>query len=101
MLTANRPSDRGHGKPMRVGQPVPRPGDVQPGTPAHVLAPGAKALVSMRWANWCGFRLSGLPTFRLFFGDGLTLPAPGLGVPPCAGPGAPGFLDVSRPLRYP
>ena len=87
------------GKPMQVPQPVPRPGEVQSGTPVQVLAPGAKALISMRWGNWCGSRPSGLPTFRLLFGHGLTLSAPGLGVPPCGDPGAPGFLDVSRPLR--
>jgi hypothetical protein len=87
------------GKPMQVPQPVPRPGEVQSGTPARVLAPGAKAVISMRWGNWCGRPVSGLPTFRLLFGHGLTLSAPGLYVPPCAGPGAPGFLDVSRPLK--
>jgi hypothetical protein len=57
---------------MQVRQPVPRAGEVQPGTLAHVLAPGAKALIFMRWGN--------------------------LGLPSCIGPGAPGFLDVSRPL---
>jgi len=86
------------GKPMQVRQPVPTSGEVQSGTLARVLAPGAKALVSMRWGNWCGRRLSGLPTFLLLFGHQLTLSAPGLGVPRCIGPGAPGFLDVSRPL---
>ncbi|HEY2355107.1 MAG TPA: DUF4232 domain-containing protein [Gaiellaceae bacterium] len=86
------------GKPMQVRQPVPRPGEVDSGTPAHVLARGAKALISMRWGNWCGRRASGLPTFRLLFGHGVTLSAPGLGVPLCIGPGMPGFLDVSRPL---
>jgi hypothetical protein len=86
------------GKPMDVRQPVPRPGEVQSGTPAHILAPGASALVSMRWANWCGRRASGLPTFQLLFGHHLTLSAAGLGVPRCIGPGMPGFLDVSRPL---
>ncbi|MFL5941738.1 MAG: hypothetical protein ACJ75L_00560 [Gaiellaceae bacterium] len=85
-------------KSMRVPQPVPRPGEVQSGTPAHVLAPRAKALVSMRWGNWCGRRASGLPTFRLLFGRQLALSAPGLAVPRCIGPGEPGFLDVSRPL---
>jgi Domain of unknown function (DUF4232) len=86
------------GKPMQVRQPVPKPGEVQSGTPAHVLAPGAKALISMRWGDWCGRRASGLPTFRVIFGHELTLSAPGLGVPLCIGPGMPGFLDVSRPL---
>ena len=86
------------GKPMHVRQPVPRPGEVQSGTPAHVLTPGAKALISMRWGNWCGRRASGLPTFRVILGPELTLSAPGLGVPSCIGPGMPGFLDVSRPL---
>ena len=86
------------GRPMQVRQPAPSRGEVQSGNPAHVLAPGAKALVSMRWGNWCGRRPSGLPTFRLLFGHGLTLKAPGLGVPRCIGRGAPGFLDVSRPL---
>jgi hypothetical protein len=87
-----------NGRPMRVRQPIPRPGEVQSGTPAHVLAPGAKVLVSMRFANWCGFQARGLPTFRLVFGQGLTLSAPGLGVPRCNAPGAPGLLDVSHPL---
>jgi Domain of unknown function (DUF4232) len=86
------------GRPLQVPQPVPAPGEVQSGTPVHVLAPGAKALISMRWGNWCGRRASGLPTFRLLFGHRLTLSAPGLGVPRCIGPGEPGFLDVSRPL---
>jgi hypothetical protein len=86
------------GKPMQVPQPVPRPGEVQSGTPARVLAPGAKALISMRWGNWCGRRASGLPTFRLLFGHQLALSAPGLGVPRCIGRSEPGFLDVSRPL---
>jgi hypothetical protein len=87
------------GKPMQVRQPVPKPGEVQSGTPAHVLAPGAKALISMRWANWCGFHAPGLPTFRLVFGRALTLSAPGLGVPRCnIGPGSAGLLDVSAPL---
>lgn len=88
------------GKPIRVRQPVPRPGEVQSGTAAHVLAPGAKAVVSMRWANWCGRRASGLPTFQLLLGHQLRLSGPGLGVPPCIGPGVPGFLDVSRALVY-
>jgi hypothetical protein len=87
-----------NGRLMRVRQPIPRPGDVQSGTPAHVLAPGAKALVSMRFASWCGFQARGLPAFRFVFGQGLTLSAPGLGVPRCNAPGAPGLLDVSRPL---
>jgi hypothetical protein len=86
------------GKPMHVPQPVPAPGEVQSGTPAHVLAPGAKSLISMRWGNWCGRRVSGLPTFRLLFGHQLALSAPGLGVPRCIDPGEPGFLDVSGPL---
>jgi hypothetical protein len=99
-LPARRPAVRitWQGKPMPVRQPVPRPGEVQSGKPAHVLAPGTKALISMRWGNWCGRRVSGLPTFRLAFGQQLTLSAPGLGVPPCIDAGAPGFLDVSRPL---
>jgi Domain of unknown function (DUF4232) len=86
------------GRPMRVREPVPRSGEVQSGTPARVLAPGSKALVSMRWGNWCGRRMPGLPTMTLLFGNGLTVSAPGLGVPRCIGPGSPGFLDVSRPL---
>jgi hypothetical protein len=87
------------GTPMHVREPVPKPGEVQSGRPAHVLAPAARALVSMRWGNWCGARMSGLPTFTLLFGHHLTLSAPdGLGVPPCIGPGMPGFLDVSQPL---
>jgi uncharacterized protein DUF4232 len=90
-----------HGSPMRVPQPAPKPGEVQSGRPAHVLVPGAKALISMRWGNWCGRRLSGLPTFKLLFGHTLTLSAPdNLGVPRCIGPGFPGFLDVSRPLVW-
>lgn len=99
-LPARRPVVRitWRGKPMQVRQPVPRPGEVQSGTPAHVLAPRAKALISMRWGSWCGHRASGLPTFRLLFGHHLMLSGLGLGVPPCAGPGVPGFLDVSRPL---
>src|SRR5439155_5769094 len=74
-LPARRPAVRitWQGKPMPVRQPVPRPGQVQSGTPAHVLAPGAKALISMRWGNWCGRRVAGLPTFRLAFGQQLTL----------------------------
>jgi hypothetical protein len=87
------------GKPMHVRQPVPKPGEVQSGRNAHVLTPGARALVSMRWGNWCGARMSGLPTFRLLFGHHLTLSAPdGLGVPPCIGLGMLGFLEVSQPL---
>jgi len=86
------------GRPMHVAEPVPRPGEVQTGRPAHVLAPGAKALVSMRMANWCGFQAPGLPTFRLVFGHGLALSAPGLGAPICSAPGSPAFLDVSAPL---
>lgn len=99
-LPARRPIVRitWHGKPLQVRQPIPRSGEVQSGTRAHVLAPGAKALISMRWGNWCGRRLSGLPTFRLLFGHQLTLSSPGLGPPPCVGPGEPGFLDVSPPL---
>jgi hypothetical protein len=88
------------GKPMQVPQPVPRPGEVQSGTAAHVLAPGSKALISMRWANWCGRRAPGLPTFQLLLGHQLRLSGSGLGVPPCIGPGVPGFLDVSRALVY-
>jgi hypothetical protein len=89
-----------HGRPMHVRQPVPRRGEVQSGRPAHILGPGARALVSMRFASWCGFRAPGLPTFRLVFGRRLTLLASGLGVPRCnAGPGTRGLLDVSRPLR--
>jgi hypothetical protein len=89
-----------NGKPMRVREPVPRPGDVQSGKPAHLLAPGAKALVSMRFASWCGFQAPGVPTFRFVFGHGLTLVASGFGVPRCNAPGTPGLLDVSRPLIY-
>jgi hypothetical protein len=88
------------GKPIQVRQPVPRPGEVQSGTAAHVLAPGAKAVISMRWTNWCGRRASGLPTFQLLLGHQLRLSGPGLGVPRCIGPGVPGFLDVSRALVY-
>lgn len=99
-LPAGRPLVRitWNGRPMRVRQPVPRPGEVQSGPPAHVLAPDAKMLVSMRFASWCGFQEPGLPTFRLVFGEGLTLSGPGLGVPRCNAPGQPGLLDVSRPL---
>jgi hypothetical protein len=86
------------GRPMQVAEPVPKPGEVQSGRPAHILASGAKALISMRMGNWCGFQAPGLPTFRLVFGDGLTLSAPGLGAPICIGPGSPAFLDVSAPL---
>jgi hypothetical protein len=86
------------GRPMHVAEPVPKPGEVQSGRPAHALAPGAKALVSMRMGNWCGFQAHGLPTFRLVFGHGLTLSAPGLGAPICLSPGTPAFLDVSAPL---
>jgi hypothetical protein len=50
-----------HGKPLQVPQPVPRTGEVKSGTPAHVLAPGAKALISMRWGNWCGRRCPASP----------------------------------------
>jgi hypothetical protein len=85
-------------RPMQVAEPVPKPGEVQSGTPAHILAPGAKALISMRMGNWCGFQAPGLPTFRLVFGHGLTLSAPGLGAPICIDPGSPAFLDVSAPL---
>lgn len=88
-----------NGRPMRVREPVPTRGEVQSGTPVHVLAPGAKALVSMRFASWCGFQAPGLPRFRLIFGHGLALSAAGLGVPRCNAPGSPGLLDVSRPLR--
>jgi hypothetical protein len=88
------------GKPIHVRQPVPRAGEVQSGPAAHVLAPGAKALISMRWANWCGRRAPGLPTFQLLLGHQLRLSGSGLGVPPCIGPGVPGFLDVSRALVY-
>jgi hypothetical protein len=100
VLPSRRPAVRltWGGKLMHVRQPVPRPGEVQSGAPAHILAPGAKTLISMRWGNWCGARPSGLPTFELLFGRGLALTATGLGVPPCIGPGMPGFLDVSRPL---
>ncbi len=87
-----------NGRPMHVAEPVPKPGEVQSGRPAHVLAPGAKALISMRMGNWCGFQAPGVPTFRLVFGHGLTLSGPGLGAPNCIGPGFPAFLDVSAPL---
>ena len=86
------------GRPMHVTEPVPKPGEVQSGTPAYILGPGKKALVSMRMGNWCGFQEPGLPTFQLVFGHGLQLSAPGLGAPICFNPGSPAFLDVSRPL---
>lgn len=100
-LPTGRPTVRitWQGRPMHVAEPVPRPGEVQSGTPAHILAPGAKALISMRMGNWCGFQAPGIPTFQLVFGHGLALSAPGLGAPICVNAGSPAFLDVSAPLR--
>jgi hypothetical protein len=100
------------GRAMAVTEPVPARGSVQSGSPAHILAPGAKALVSMEWGNWCGRYAYGnvphgrprtaapkaLPTFQLRFTHGLTLTGPGLGIPTCIDPAHPSFLNVSHPL---
>jgi uncharacterized protein DUF4232 len=100
------------GKPLTVREPVPVPGSIQSGAPAHVLAPRSKALISMEWGNWCGRNAYGNvphagprtsapkvpPTFQLRFRQGLALTGPGLGIPTCVDPGEPSFLYVSHPL---
>src|SRR5262249_7109335 len=53
------------GVTMHVPQPVPKPGEVQSGRPAHALVPGAKALISIRWGNWCGRRPPDPPALTL------------------------------------
>jgi hypothetical protein len=87
---------KSQGRPMRVGEPG--PGSFASGTSAHMLAPGAKAFVAMRWGNWCGPRASGRPIFELRFEQGLMVAAPGFFPPRCIDRAASSFLNVSRPL---
>jgi uncharacterized protein DUF4232 len=94
-----------HGRQFDVAQQQP-PGSFF-GTPARVLAPGAKAAIEMQWGNWCSgphrppshgggalviFKLD----FAFQFGADLVVTAPTAGTPPCLAPGYPTSLIVSR-----
>jgi hypothetical protein len=74
-------------------------------TPAHVLAPGAKAFVYMQWSGWCGYppeTKTIRPVFRLRLGRlALDTAAQPMSTPRCDAPGSgtsASTISVSRPV---
>ena len=84
------------GETLRVREQVPP--HAFPGSRAHVLTPGAKALVWMQWLNWCG-KPSSASTFDLRFRGGLELSASEHGEPRCDSSQSPSIVYVSALLQ--
>jgi len=102
-----------HGKLAPTVEKMWPRGSLGPVRAAHVLGPGAKAMVMLWWTNWCARAGQPRPrrgpvTMILRFGSLLELAAPentperSPEVPPCSDLGHPSLsrLAVSRPLVF-